>query len=31
VTLHVAADDNAVENIEGGEQGGGAVALEGTV
>jgi len=27
VALHVAADDRAVENVEGGEQGRGAVAL----
>ena len=27
VALHVAADDGAVEHVEGGEQGGGAVAL----
>ena len=27
VALHVAADDRAVEDVEGGEQGGGAVAL----
>jgi hypothetical protein len=27
VALHVAADDGAVEHVEGGEQGGGAVPL----
>ena len=27
VALHVAADDRAVEHVEGGEQGGGAVPL----
>ncbi len=27
MTLHVAADDGAIENIEGGKQGGGAMAL----
>jgi hypothetical protein len=27
VALHIAADDGAIENVEGGEQGGGAVSL----